>query len=488
LVTAGLSPDPLATGLQSAVSGLTRTTVLLKMLRFGDDALPDPGMSVTDFLGIAGQVLGGQAMPAISVELPAPALPGTRIPVEQLSGGGGLNSLAGLTIAEDVPPSATLPAQPRLGPDPTSSDKDKLDDVLAGVPGIVGVIESGLESPPPLRVSLDWTFTILETQQSASVTQSGLSALGVLPPLLFVDLGADRIFTMRISVTGTITVPNPADPSNPLASASLPKALSVTAQFPGIALPRLLGLFTWPHYGGQPAEGRTDPTQDSLLVLLPADSPLTGAASIVNAVQAVQQTLGPVTSLVTAPLSPTTVTPFATPLAIADQIGALLAGLTAVANALAKTSTDSDYRPVMTGKATAPSPSSSTRGGLGDITTSQYWWHYYAAGGHDTYHDNAQSFLWLAPPGGQVVIYRDTGFQWGEGDVDQHGRLTLTTGSTCVAGIADFRPSPSTIDTTLSPTVAGLTVATSALDGWFTNEHPPTSESNWAWTDSVEFL
>jgi hypothetical protein len=53
-------------------------------------------------------------------------------------------------------------------------------------------------------------------------------------------------------------------------------------------------------------------------------------------------------------------------------------------------------------------------------------------------------------------------------------------------GIPDFRPSPNGVDLTLSP--ASLTPnAGAALTGFFTNEHPPTSENDWAWTDSFQF-
>jgi hypothetical protein len=57
-----------------------------------------------------------------------------------------------------------------------------------------------------------------------------------------------------------------------------------------------------------------------------------------------------------------------------------------------------------------------------------------------------------------------------------------------MAGIADCRPSPAIIDSNLSPSLAGLNVATAALDKFFTNERPPTTKDNWAWTDSMEFL
>jgi hypothetical protein len=399
-------------------------------------------------------------MLAVSVVLPGPALAGT------------------------------LPSQPTLGQDPSKTGTDKASDVLSGVPGIVGMIETdvtGATQPSPLQVALDW---VLDDGNGNPVTipNNPVSALSIVPPVIFADLGESPVFNMTIQVQGTISVPDPANPGKPLASALLP-LLTATVPLQGIPIPRLLGLFTWPLYEARPAAGRSNPNQNSLLVMLPANSPLTSAASITSAIQCVQQAAGPIVTLLNGPLPAGTVTDFAPPVTVVPQLSALLSGLTSLASALAQAAcAAAGYMPVMIAKASAPSPNSQTGGGLSDITS--YWWHSYAADtGHDYYHDNAQSFLWLAPPTSQAIIYRDTNFSWGGkgGDVNNHGRMTLTTGGTCLAGIADFRPHPSTIDTNLSPSLSGLPPGGAVLDGYFTNEHPPTSESNWAWTDSIEF-
>jgi hypothetical protein len=490
LINAGLSPDPIQTGLVDAISGLTRTTVLLKMLRFADSSLPDPGTSIIDFLAAAGQVLGGQAMPSISVQMPGPALPGARIPVTQLSGSPGPNLLNGLNITEDVPASATLPSQPSLGQDPGT---DTTNDVLSGVPGIAGVIESGLTTPTPLMVFLTWTFAVTNPDGSAGPTatlaSSTISALSLVPPIMFADLGSNPIFGMTITVSGSVYVPDPSAPTDPtkaLALANLPSALTATVQFPGIPMPRLLGLFTWPLYGTEATSSDSNPDDSSLLLMFPANSPLTGVSALTSAMNSVRAAVAPIISLLSGPLNASTVTPFVAPAVAVQQLSALLTGFDSVSNRLS-VAAHGDYVPVTTLKAAAPSPNSAIRGGLRDLNG--IWWDKEDLGlDHDYYHDHAKSLLWLAPSGGTAVIYRDSGFMWGEGDVNQHGRLTLTTGDTCLAGIADFRPHPSTIDLNLSPSLAGLNPATATLDGFFTNEHPPTSEDNWAWTDSMEFL
>jgi hypothetical protein len=489
LINAGLSPDPIQTGLVDAISGLTRTTVMLKMLRFKDSSLPDPGTSIIDFLAAAGQVLGGQAMPSISVQMPGPALPGARIPVKQLSGSPGPNLLNGLNIAEDVPASAALPSQPSLGQDPGT---DTTNDVLSGVPGIAGVIESGLTTPTPLMVSLTWTFAVTNPDGSpgptATLASSTISALSLVPPIMFADLGSNPISIMTITVTGSVYVPNPAAPTDPtqaLASASISPP-SVTVQFPGIPVPRLLGLFTWPLYGTEATSSDSNPDDSSLLLMFPADSPLTGVSAVTSAMNSARGAVAPIISLLSGPLSASTVTPFAPPAVVVGQLSALLSGFDSISNRLG-VAAHNDYAPVTTLKATAPSPNSPTRGGLSDLNG--IWWDKENFGlDHDYYHDHAKSLLWLAPSGGKVVIYRDSGFSWNPSNAQDHGRLTLTTGDTCLAGIADFRPHPSVIDSNLSPSLSGLNVATAALDGFFTNEHPPTSEDNWAWTDSMEFL
>jgi hypothetical protein len=485
LITAGLNPDPTQTVLGGGVPGATRTTVLLKMLRFSDSTLPDAGTSISDFIATVGQVLGGQAMPAISVELPGPALPGARIPVTQLSGGGGINSLAGLNIAQDVPASATLPAQPSLGPD---AGTDTSHDVLSGVPGIVGVIESGLASSAPLRVSLTWTFAVANGP-TATLSGLSLSALSIVPPVMFYDMQSPSapptLFDMTITVTGKVYVPDPRNPTDPqaaLASATINLSTSMPVQFPGIPVPRLLGLFTWPQYGTEATSGDSNPDDSSLLLMYPADSQLTDTNSVTAAFTSVRSTAGPITSLLSGPLGASTVAPFASPTVVVQQLSALLAGLDRVTKGLSVPS-HNDYVPVTLRQASAPSDNSPTRGGLSDLNG--IWWDKENLGlDHDYYHDHAKSLLWLALPQAQVVVYRDSKFKWN----NDHGRLTLTTGDTCLAGIPDFRPHPDTLDMILSPSLPGLNPANAQRDGWFTNEHPPNSEDNWAWTDSVEFL
>lgn len=80
------------------------------------------------------------------------------------------------------------------------------------------------------------------------------------------------------------------------------------------------------------------------------------------------------------------------------------------------------------------------------------------------------------------MIHRGTGF-------DADNQLMLTTGDTCLVGIPHFRPAPSTKDPVLDPSIPGITSAPMPIQvGRFTNEANPTSEDDWAWTDSVEFL
>lgn len=137
-------------------------------------------------------------------------------------------------------------------------------------------------------------------------------------------------------------------------------------------------------------------------------------------------------------------------------------------------------------KASAPSQHSPVRGGVYDIRDN-YYWHWYSPGGHDAYHDNAQSFLFLAPPGGEVDIYCGHGYQEQADDGDHAALLRLITGGTCLVGVKDFRPAPGDVDPVLSPN-AVAPIATAVLDGRFTNELPPTTERDSAWTNSFEFL
>ncbi|MGA5041686.1 hypothetical protein ACPCA8_32220 [Streptomyces capoamus] len=78
LINVGLTPDPLRTGLVTDETGVTRTTALVKMLRFSDSTLPDQETPVGEFL-TGEQILGGQAMPAIAVQLPGPPLTGFKL-------------------------------------------------------------------------------------------------------------------------------------------------------------------------------------------------------------------------------------------------------------------------------------------------------------------------------------------------------------------------------------------------------------------------
>lgn len=486
LITAGLTPDPLSTGLLDEVTGLTRTTVLLKMLRFDDAKLPPPGTSIADFIGAVGQVLGGQAMPALHVEMPGPGLPGARIPVKTLSGQSTTGTgfiLNGLNVNEDVPAPAAgaLPAQPTLGKNPDTGTANAAADVLSGVPGIVGVIESG-SAQLPLSVKLDWTFNVGD--RFGAIEASPTAGLSIVPPLLFVDLGAATTVTMTVGVTGTVTVHDPV--AGLTVSSHI--ARSVSIQVPAIAIPRLLALFTWPLYGTQPAQGRGDANQDSMLLMLPADSPLSALDSVSSTIGNLLKTVGSATSLLGAPLPLGTVAPFGSAGDIVAQLNPLVSALGTLVSTLGKAPLD-NYTPVTIVKATAPSDHSPVHGGIPNVRP--YSWHTYALGtGTDYYHDNAQSFLWLAPQGGKTIIYRGLNYQATPDDPDVSsapGKLTLTTGATCLAGIRDFRPAPSTIDKGLSPNPI-TPISTAQLEGRFTNNTPPTTERDAAWTHSVEFM
>lgn len=311
LITARLSPDP-AAGLVDSVPGGTRTTFLLKMLRFGDDTLPDAGTTIADFLAVAGQILGGQAMPALNVQLPGPALPGARIPVHTLTNtrAGALpTDLLGLNVTEDVPSSSTSPGQPSVG---QASTTNLTQNVLAGVPGIVGVIETGIPKPTPIAVDVSWDCKVIETNVEA-MAHSTSASVHIVPPVTFADLTESAVFTLSITATGTLTLPDPADPAHPITSTFATP--SVDVHFPGIPLPRLLGLFTWPIYGTEATAHDADPDDSSLLLMFPADAPLSGVDSVMSALIQVRTTVAPILSLVSSP-----------------QLTALLAGLDRFAN------------------------------------------------------------------------------------------------------------------------------------------------------------
>ncbi|PJN37327.1 hypothetical protein CG747_28945 [Streptomyces sp. CB02959] len=270
-----------------------------------------------------------------------------------------------------------------------------------------------------------------------------------------------------------------------LATYTIDPPLSVDVDFPGIPIPRLLGLFTWPKYGTEPTSGDTDPDDSSLLVMLPADSPLAGLDGVSSALKTVQETAVPIISLLSGPLGATTFAPFVPPAGIVQQLSALIAGVEKMTTRMSVAS-HGDYKAAMLIPASA-NLNSPTRGGIDDLNG--IWWDKETGGlDHDYYHDHAKSLLWIAPPKANVVIYRDSHFEWDKGDVDQHGRLTMTTGDTCLVGIPEFRPNPADLDPVLSPSIPGLRPANTHLDGYFTNEHPPTSNDDKAWTDSVEFL
>jgi hypothetical protein len=459
LINVGLSPDPIQTGLISDIPGLTRTTLLLKMLRFADSSLPDPGTSIADFINAAGQVLGGQAMPNVSVELPGP-------PVPILQGG-------------------QLPAQPSLGQDPTTGAA-RANDVLSGVPGIVGVIETGHLPPTPLAVKLDWSLKV-DDRDPVPFSDSKLSTLALVLPVLFGDLGTNTLHKVTISVTGWIYVAdpqNPDDPSKGPAQQQLPGTLSIDVSFAAILLPRVLGLFTWPQYGTEPTSGDSNPDDSSLLLMVPADSLVSDVDSVSSALGSVKVAVAPIVSLLQGPLDPAVITSLAQPSLVVPQLQALTSGIDKFVSRI-NVPSHGDYYPVILKQASAPSTNSPTRGGVSDLNG--IWWDK-EFGGNDYYHDHAKSWLWLAPPGGSAVIYRDKNFSWDSGNANDHGRLTLTTGDTCLAGIPEFRPAPGTLDSNLSPSLPPLASANAVLDGFFTNEHPPTSNDDWAWTDSVELL
>jgi hypothetical protein len=471
-VSVSLSPDPTTMTISDALTaGVQRVTALIKFVRFADDAMPDAGTTISDFVKTPGQVLGGQAVPAISVQLPGAALPGARIPVLnqdlQTSGTASLTNLSGLTItgptAQDVPQPApgTLPTPPSLGP--ASSGDDPTRDLLAGIPGILAAIETGVADALKYSVSVTvtWTFGVTDshgnTVGTPLIINNGLAALTVIPPLVFSDLGMPQTFTLTITAQGHVAASSASVQFGPI---------STSVPFPAISIPRFAALCTWPKYGTQSTSDDNSPDDNSTLLLFPANTTLSGAQALDLALQQLRQTIASLTNLINTATAAVVILGDAT--ASVALLGALDSALGFALGALERPliAGHSDYIPLKTvfAAATTASP---TFGGFADLNG--IWWDSENAGiDHDYYHDHAKSWLVVGQPGASVVIHRGNNF-------DSGNKLTLVTGGACVVGVPDFRGAPSTFDPAFA--VPGIPPQQATLVGSLAN-----------WSDSVEFF
>src|SRR5947209_4574371 len=162
-----VSPDLSQLSVPVITSGDVSVTWLAKSVRFGD-ALPAPlddtktfAQSVADYLGSTANVIGGMPIPAVQVPVQGPPLQGAIPPAVDVGVaittiGGTLPVVSVPGLPPPVPASpAALPGIPPLAPSPITQD-----DVLSGVPGLLGQIAGAIPVLVNAPVSLSVTWSV----------------------------------------------------------------------------------------------------------------------------------------------------------------------------------------------------------------------------------------------------------------------------------------------------------------------------------------
>ena len=243
-----VSPDLSQLSVPVIASGDVSVTWLAKSVRFGD-ALPAPLLdmktfaeSIADYLGSATNVIGGMPIPAVQVPVQGPPLRGAIPPAVDV--GVAITTIGGTLPAVSVPGlPPPVPASPVALPDvpPLAPSAISKDDVLSGVPGLLGQIAGSLPVLVNAPVSMSVTWSVQRdgvdlVEGTDYLAPGGLSApaIDLIFAPTFKELGQEGTSTLTViakvtlhAFTESVDVP--------------PLSLSVT--LPDLGLPRVLAAF-----------------------------------------------------------------------------------------------------------------------------------------------------------------------------------------------------------------------------------------------------
>jgi hypothetical protein len=371
---------------------------------------------------VATNVLGGQPMPAFRIPLPGPGLQGAQLPPSTVTTNAPITGPGGLTAAITSPTVAANPASPSLGDDSGLTLGQRLQDLLAGVPGIVAHIEQHATAAimAPVTVSVEWT--LVQGKMQTSLPGAG-ALLNFLPLPSFGRLGTAMGFSQFI-IQATVTLTAAGITSDPV-------TLARTVTVPQIPVPALGAVFTWRSYGTQSSDGDTNPDDDSTLLMIPPDSPIGDHDSIIGflnnqlvpTLQGLASTFGMVATLGAAAGIATdpAITSVST---VAGNLSGAAAGSVALVNALNFTVTGhADYEPFVISRA-AVSVNTGPLGGFDDMYDNDLFRFDKEWPGYDHYHDKIKSAMIVGPLG--IGLELDYNHPY-KGPSSDDGQLVLQT-------------------------------------------------------------
>jgi hypothetical protein len=253
-----VSPDLSQLSVPVITSGDVSVTWLAKSVRFGD-ALPAPleetktfAQSVADYLGSTANVIGGMPIPAVQVPVQGPPLKGAIPPAVDVgvaitTVGGTLPGVSVPGLPPPVPASpAALPGIPPLAPSTITQD-----DVLSGVPGLLGQIAGAIPVLVNAPVSLSVTWSVQRNGVDLVEGTDFLAPGGLTSPAItlifgptFKELGQEGTSTLTIVAKVTLHAFTESVDVPPL---------SLTVTIPDLGLPRVLAAFR--HSNFSPKDG-----------------------------------------------------------------------------------------------------------------------------------------------------------------------------------------------------------------------------------------
>jgi len=473
-VAVSIVPDPHT--VPGVMSTVTRLTGYVKGVRFVDDQLAQlqPGESLFQWLTASSNspILGPAAVSNLTAAMPAAPLAGGAQPPDHVDITGAGTSLLNDSSLTATPHGDTASAPPSVLPNlpaPVGVDAQNL---LSGVPGLIGQLEQIVEQLAP-TIKITWKVIYRVSGADPEPTDAEWTAAPAA-----VDASNNPLSAVAINIAVPIIFSDDAPPAAAATGSGGPRHLHVRADIalipPGqtvvsdtisvtlslpivpVQLPCFAAIFTWKVYGTTSYPGNTSADDNAVLIVLPANSPLpitTVAppngllAPVQNVVDALDAAEALVGALPPACVLPQPVSAVVGEVTATNRILNLVAG---ILNAVGH----GDYHPVVITKCAAPppTPSGSKQPTIdtnrGAIQALQDLYFDTEAGGHDNFYDHPICLLVVGAPGTRITFWNDEHFNVDTGNLvqgdnspgssDPHGMLTLQTGSWGLLGMPDM--------------------------------------------------
>lgn len=294
-----ITPKALDIKVPVLVDGKLDLTWLAKNVRFSDPlSVSESDGPIENYLAKDTEVIGGQPIANVIVQLLGPALKGALPPLEIVN--------IGITTIGGTPPTATAvtptPVANSLDVDlPIANPPDVAPkDMLSGVPGLLGQVSAKIPFPvlAPVAINVEWrvehaifgtgdfptnpTWESISPEIGADGTRDYLAPLGlrgpsvelVLPPSFIdfktsVSLSLDELekSMAHYRVIARVTV-------SALSISAGPVELTIPVDVPAIGIPRVAAFFRNINFDPHFDEDDGEPTDGAALLLVPNSFPV----------------------------------------------------------------------------------------------------------------------------------------------------------------------------------------------------------------------